>query len=92
MTKEEALNEVAKMPPERRATFDRYWNAYRELRQKLGPDVHISRQAVAEAARTKSISMAVQAMKLIEPLESDRKRYERPTEPRTWCGRPTHRA
>ncbi|MGX1317686.1 hypothetical protein AB7M17_001139 [Bradyrhizobium sp. USDA 377] len=20
------------------------------------------------------------------------KRYERPTEPRTWCGRPTHRA
>ncbi|WLB92736.1 hypothetical protein [Bradyrhizobium liaoningense] len=21
-----------------------------------------------------------------------RKRYERPTEPRTWCGRPTHRA
>ncbi|GLR93164.1 hypothetical protein ACVME5_003008 [Bradyrhizobium liaoningense] len=22
----------------------------------------------------------------------DSKRYERPTEPRTWCGRPTHRA
>ncbi|GLR97768.1 hypothetical protein GCM10007858_54100 [Bradyrhizobium liaoningense] len=25
-------------------------------------------------------------------LAVERKRYERPTEPRTWCGRPTHRA
>ncbi|MGC0389705.1 hypothetical protein [Bradyrhizobium sp. USDA 241] len=27
---------------------------------------------------------------LARAIES--KRYERPTEPRTWCGRPTHRA
>jgi hypothetical protein len=57
LTKEEAEKQVADLPPAIRATLDKYWQAYRDLRQTFGPGVHITRDDVAFAAGT-NIDMA----------------------------------
>lgn len=56
-----------------------------QLRERIG----FKRAAVAVARSFRSEHEGCAA----ERVETKhRKRYERPTEPRIWCGRPTHRA
>ncbi len=53
-----------------------------------------SRRTHSPAFKAKVALAAVKGDKTLAELAQlfDGKRYERPTEPRTWCGRPTHRA
>ena len=81
LTKEEAEKQVADLPPDIRATLDKYWQAYRDLRKTFGPGVHITRDDVAFAAGTNSIDMASKWMALIEPIEGDQPFQTRPKKP-----------
>jgi len=81
LSKEEAEQQVKDLPDATRATLEKYWKAYRDLRQLFGPGVHITREDVAFAAGTNSIDMASKFMAWIEPIEGDQPFQTRPKKP-----------